>query len=529
MMKRVVSILLVMVMALGLLTGCGGEKGKDGGVLTVGIPLYGQVADFEESALTKYVEAELGCKLEFITYVSSSAERMQQLTLQATGGQELPDVMWGWQETSTVTIGEFGEAGYFQDLTDLIDKYAVNYKEQFAKLSKDEQDYINSRGTTDDGGFYGMPLYTAFDYIDHLQNIMYINKTWLDAVGLSVPTNISELEAVLKAFKSKDPNGNGMADEIPMMGRGIANYVINAYQYYDATYPADVNNGVVSAPYISDNYRQALITLNEWCKKGLYSDLSITIGTANEIKALITPNNGVARVGIWCGHPLSFTNVASPILEEYIAMPALGDETGAGGYTVVAPQTLMFCGFITKDCKNTELAMKLLDLFYKDEAVTRMRHGEKDVQWKYIEEGTAQNALGDDAKFEIIQSDAEATSSAWGINGSSIFTSENYMPAVQPNNQSDRLCTEAWAIQKEANIKKETIARMDYTDDEMDQRQKIEGLIISQVASDRDLFITGTKDPSNDAQWNEYLKSLEDLQLNDLMKLFQTVYDKNYK
>jgi putative aldouronate transport system substrate-binding protein len=189
----------------------------------------------------------------------------------------------------------------------------------------------------------------------------------------------------------------------------------------------------------------------------------------------------------------------------------------------------MFCGFITKDCKNTELAMKFLDLFYKDESVTRMRHGEKDVQWKYIEEGTAQNALGDDAKFEIIQSDAEATSSAWGINGRSIFTSENYMPAVQPNNQSDRLCTEAWAIQKEANIKKETIARMDYNDEEMDQRQKLEGLIKSEVGSARDLFITGTKDPSDDAQWNAYLKSLDELQLNDLMSLFQKVYDKNYK
>ena len=44
---------------------------------------------------------------------------------------------------------------------------------------------------------------------------------------------------VLKAFKSKDPNGNGSADEIPMMGRGIANYVINAYQYYDNDYPAE--------------------------------------------------------------------------------------------------------------------------------------------------------------------------------------------------------------------------------------------------------------------------------------------------
>ena len=70
---------------------------------------------------------------------------------------------------------------------------------------------------------------------------------------------------------------------------------------------------------------------------------------------------------------------------------------------------------------------------------------------------------------------------------------------------------------------------MDYNDEEMDQRQKLEGLIKSEVGSARDLFITGTKDPSDDAQWNAYLKSLDELQLNDLMNLFQKVYDKNYK
>ena len=90
---------------------------------------------------------------------------------------------------------------------------------------------------------------------------------------------------------------------------------------------------------------------------------------------------------------------------------------------------------------------------------------------------------------------------------------------------------EAWEFQKVANIKKETIARMDYTDDEMDQRQKLEGLIVSEIASARDQFITGSngQDPTNDAKWNAYVKSLNDLGLNDLMKLFQTVYDKNYK
>ena len=196
-------------------------------------------------------------------------------------------------------------------------------------------------------------------------------------------------------------------------------------------------------------------------------------------------------------------------MEEYVALPALNDQTGAGGYTVTRPQTLMFCGYISRDCENTELAMKLLDLFYKDETVTRMRHGEKDVDWAYIEAGTGTNALGNEAKFKLLDAPQSGSTKAWGINGSSIFTSDNYMPLYNAESQTDRLCMEAWTIQKSANIKKETIARMDYSDEEMDQRQSLEGLITSQVASDRDLFITGTKDPNSDADWNAYLKSLD--------------------
>ena len=45
---------------------------------------------------------------------------------------------------------------------------------------------------------------------------MMINKAWLDKLGLQVPTTWDELENVLKAFKTQDPNGNGQADEIPM-------------------------------------------------------------------------------------------------------------------------------------------------------------------------------------------------------------------------------------------------------------------------------------------------------------------------
>ena len=92
-MKRVISLLLVAIMSLSLLVGCGGSGNKKGdNTLTIGIPLYGSVSNFDDNPLTKYVEEQLGCELEFVSYVSNSAERMQQLTLQATGGQELPDV-----------------------------------------------------------------------------------------------------------------------------------------------------------------------------------------------------------------------------------------------------------------------------------------------------------------------------------------------------------------------------------------------------------------------------------------------------
>ncbi len=43
----------------------------------------------------------------------------------------------------------------------------------------------------------------------------FINRTWLDKLGLAVPTTIEELTDVLRAFRDGDPNGNGLKDEIP--------------------------------------------------------------------------------------------------------------------------------------------------------------------------------------------------------------------------------------------------------------------------------------------------------------------------
>ena len=75
----------------------------------------------------------------------------------------------------------------------------------------------------------------------HVLPEIWINKEWLDKLGLAVPTTTDELYNVLKAFKTQDPNGNGKADEIPLTGApnkyvwngNIDAFLMNAFIYND--------------------------------------------------------------------------------------------------------------------------------------------------------------------------------------------------------------------------------------------------------------------------------------------------------
>lgn len=226
---------------------------------------------------------------------------------------------------------EFGEDGYFIDLKEMMKEYAPNYQEQYEKLSEKEQKLLGEKIVNpSNGAIYGMP-YVAVETVDNMQNAMMINKSWLDKLGLQVPTTTEELNVVLEAFATKDPNGNGKADEVPMLSiaSGITNisgYLINAFCYHEVTQPFNVTDGKVWDSATSDEYRQALIYANELCKKGYFSDLCFTLTSAQEFKTMVTPTDNVARVGIWCGNPFIVTSTTSEILDQYVAMDSLGPQ-----------------------------------------------------------------------------------------------------------------------------------------------------------------------------------------------------------
>ena len=75
-----------------------------------------------------------------------------------------------------------------------------------------ERPEIKTAITANDGHIYSLPVISQNMSI--VQNC--INKSWLDKLGLAEPETADELYTVLKAFKERDPNGNGKADEIPL-------------------------------------------------------------------------------------------------------------------------------------------------------------------------------------------------------------------------------------------------------------------------------------------------------------------------
>lgn len=525
-MKRIVSLLLVLVMSLGILNGCSGfgDEIPEDATLKIGIPQSSSIADYENNGFTEYLEEKTGVEIEFVFL--SATDFQTQIALTCAAQQELPDILLGF-DLGHYLMNAYGEDGYFLDLTEYIDKYGENYKKALSGLEDDIRSYVEEKSVnTNDGAIYGLPrvICTASD---DLQSMMFINKTWLDKLGLQMPTTIEELSSVLEAFKTQDPNGNGQQDEIPMIGgRNIQAYLINAFMYYDAG-RFNVTDGEVWDPLTTEEFRQALIYGNQMVKDETYSSMSFTVDSTTELKNLISPKGEATKVGVFCGSPSNLTSADSDVLSEFVALPALADKTGKGGYTVVSERKIAWTAFITKDCEYPALAMKFLDAFYADDTVTAQRHGVEGVDWTRKE---GKNYFGTDSYVNIVNAEAFFSgNSTWAVNALGIMSHWNYI-AVHPedtegrNAEIARLQNELMGQQKTGNQPEERAIYLIYTTDEYEKQEEVSGSVNDYVNQSITEFFSGVKDPNNDTQWNEFLTNLEAVGRSDMLKIAQDAY-----
>ena len=75
----------------------------------------------------------------------------------------------------------------------------------------------------------------------------------------------------------------------------------------------------------------------------------------------------------------------------------------------------------------------------------------------------------------------------------------------------------------------EVVVNLIYTDSEEATKEKLEGTFGSYVKEALTLFACGEKNPSSDSDWKEYLDTLEQCGLSDLLKVYQSAYKATYK
>ena len=548
MKKRIIALLLVAVMALGLLVGCGKKKKvENDGILRVGITQLATISSYTENDFTKWIEDQLGFKIEFVYYSSSGSEACQQFALDCTANKidELPDVMWGMQEMSNYTLGDLGEDGYILDLADYLnEEHFPNFMSALKDVpEKDKKTAMEKGVNPDDGGYYGMPL-IALEHVDNVGDMMYINKEWLDKVGKDIPTTTEELYDVLKAFKEGDMNGNGdKNDEIPMLGNsvsgaGLVQYLMNAFIYWDSANIYNVLNGKVYSPIVQDQYRQGLQYIAKLYSEGLIGEMSFNGAPYTDFVNMNTPQDQVAKVGIWTGHPSIYTDANTTILDEYVALPYLKDATGVGGYTVFHQNTIKWCSWImshTEESGKTEMAMKFLDLMYTDEAMTRMRFGAKDTYWHEGEEGL--NIKGNPTKLYIDDDSAFfGGDSTWGRNGNCIMNDANYtgvegdkVPGTRAA-EVERIMKETWVdVCGSGNPNKpaETAEYLVYSSEDYAIREAKHSRYWSYYSEAVNHFIVGERNINDDADWAAYKTELEKLGQKELEGVAQRAYDRS--
>jgi putative aldouronate transport system substrate-binding protein len=168
--------------------------------------LDNQQTDFPNLWFYKELEKETGVKVVWDLVKGANWQTQVNLRFAA---MDLPDLI----RTGSIDVEEYGVN---QKLLVPLDDYLKdNMPNYYSRLFMND---ANKSMIASDGKMYYIGGLIAQN-VNHQGN-HYINKTWLDKLGLAIPKTIDELTNVLIAFRDRDPNGNGQKDEIPFIAGG---------------------------------------------------------------------------------------------------------------------------------------------------------------------------------------------------------------------------------------------------------------------------------------------------------------------
>ena len=195
--------------------------------LTVMFPSQTAIPDIAENSFTKEYEELTGIHIEWQEVPSDSLADRVNISLSSG---DMPDIYL----SCGVSLSQqqaYGPQGAFVPLNDYIEQYG----EVFQKIEENVPGVADTL-TMGDGNIYALPYIEKCVHCEGSSKL-WINTKWLDALDMEPPTTVDEFEDMLRRFKEEDPNGNGEADEIPLLT-------------YEGGWHSNAMNGCLTNPFV---------------------------------------------------------------------------------------------------------------------------------------------------------------------------------------------------------------------------------------------------------------------------------------
>ena len=537
-MSKLLSLLLVTAMVTGM-TGCGSnedvktdnledgaqeEAKEEGGAEQTEFEIFAGVSalspDNSEKPVVQQMNDAMGVTIDWNCIAGDTMTEKKNLVLSA--GTDMPDAFMGAELTDFEIITN-GSNGIFIPLEDYINEETMP---NFSKLVKERPELL-ATCTMPDGHIYTLPSISEMGfsykdgndyYIGAIPQFMGINKEWLAAVNMDMPTTIDELHDVLVAFKENDCNGNGDAtDEIPLSfewDHWCANMtsLFSAFGFtdYNEEHRA-IKDGKAYYQASTENYKNAIKYFHEWYKEGL---IDMEAFSQDDSQYIAKGSGTDARLGVFSWWEIP--EVTGEHADEYEYLTFLSGADGTLGVNLNEQGTTKHDRWaITSACEDPELLMKWVDQCYDPILSMQIVYGpigeyfetEPDDKGVYIETAQAGGELK--AKTELWSPYRQLSTD---------FGTSYYMEERAQQRLDDT-----------ANIWFEKVTNFEYYPSVVYSLEETD--IINEYLPDIKEYSSETVarwmvDGGVEEEWDTYTSQLEQMGLNDVIGAWQSAYDR---
>ncbi len=543
-MKKLLTVLLIAAMAVTSFGGCA----KDGDSSKVTSENNSGAASAEESGSGDKTKLTALFVSHPLTKSVNDMKWLREIEEKAGVDIEWEQIYSDWDTTKATRFASgdipdllFNAAadadyitykGLFQELTDLIVKNGPNITAMFS-----EEPDTKTLAMTYEGEIYGTPKFQG-KWPDS-NTVLFINKTWLDNLGLQVPATFTELKKVLMEFKEKDANDNGdTSDEIPFDFNGwfggaysltnlIGGLGIQLTNWGTDGYFAE--DGQVKNYAVDERYKLLIKYLADLYSNGLINPNAIT----NDYSAFQSlsrgDENGGALVGVVAGW--EETDKFGPNLHtQYIPLNALEYDVDCPAGTYDTRWTYDFSGLnmssnriaMSAKCENKAAAMRFMDQFY-DATVS------VEVLFGGISDGCIEKT-GNDSFKVLPPLDPNTDSGTW--KWTSTFADAGPM-YIRKSTEIEMAQDMAYALE-EREIYKDVLAKvtkedyypqmfMKYTESDLNTMAMNQASITNLTNNYWALWLTGESDI--DADWDSYISAVNDAGLPEVLAIRQAAFD----